>query len=377
MAHRVIDADGHICEPHALWDDYIEQRYRDRAIRVVRGKDGRDWMWINGEERRNLPPASACIPGGMADPAHPPTWADIPPGSYDGTARVKVLDEEGIAHSVLYPSLYLINGDMEDPAVAAAACNGYNRWIADMVKDGRGRLDAVGVVPLRSVERATREVATIAKLGLKGVCFRPERYNGLALYDDSLKPFWEAIAGHGLFAAVHGSFGSLMPSFATARYDNLFFSHMICHPFEQMAACLDLLAGGVLDRHPGLKVAFLESGLGWLEYWLERMDEHFEAMRHHVPWLRRKPSDIFRQQCFISIEAEEAHHLPRLQALGLEHCIFWGADYPHYDCTYPGAARQLEENLAPLDPALADAVRRGNAERFLTLSSSAGEGGRA
>jgi len=339
MGNRVIDADGHICEPPALWQDYVERRYRDRVIRIERGADGQDWAWINGAERRNLPPAAACIPTGMDDPTHPPTWDQILPGSYDGAARTRVLDEEGIERSLLFPSMYLLVGDIEDPDVAAAACHGYNEWIADMCRDGRGRLQAVGVVPLQSTAAAEREADHIAKLGLKGVCFRPERYKGLALYDERLKIFWNKVAGNGLFAAVHGSFGSLMP----------------------------IVAGGVLDRHPGLRVAFLESGLGWLEYWLERMDEHFEAMRHLVPDLKRRPSDIFRAQCFISIEADEAHRLPRLQELGLDHCVFWGADYPHYDCTYPGAVRQLEENLAPLDPALADRIRHGNAERFLGL----------
>jgi predicted TIM-barrel fold metal-dependent hydrolase len=297
-----------------------------------------------------------------------PTWDASLPGSYDGAARVKVLDEEGIERSLLFPSLYLLAGDIDDPAVAAAACHGYNAWIADMCRDGQGRLHAVGIVPLQNVEAAAREVEHIATLGLKGVCFRPERYKGLALYDPRLRPFWESVAGNCLFAAVHGSFGSLMPSFASSRYDNNFFVHMICHPFEQMAACLDLIAGGVLDRHPNLKVAFLESGLGWLEYWLERMDEHFEAMRHHVPALKRQPSELFRTQCFISIEADEANRLPRLQELGLDHCIFWGADYPHYDCTYPGAVKQLEENLVPLERQLADSVRHGNAARFIGLA---------
>jgi predicted TIM-barrel fold metal-dependent hydrolase len=368
MAARVIDTDGHICEPRDLWNSYIPQRYRADAIRLERDSDGQDWVWVNGRQRKNLPPASACVPAGMDDPDHMPTWDDILPGSYDGAARVKVLDEEGIERALLFPSLYLLNGDIEDPAVAAAACHGYNAWIADMCRDGNGRLDAVGVVPLQDVTLAAREVAHIARLGLKGVCFRPERYKGLALYDDSLKPFWNEVAGSGLFAAVHGSFGSLMPSFASGRYQNNFFVHMICHPFEQMAACLDIVAGGVLDRHPGLRVAFLESGLGWLEYWLERMDEHFESMRHHVPWLKRKPSELFRAQCFISIEADEAHRMPRLRELGLEQCIFWGADYPHYDCTYPGAVRALESHLAPLEPTLADRVRHVNAERLLGLA---------
>jgi predicted TIM-barrel fold metal-dependent hydrolase len=237
-----------------------------------------------------------------------------------------------------------------------------------MCRDGRGRLDAVGIVPLQSIEAAAKEVEHIARLGLKGVSFRPERYKGLALYDERLKPFWEAVAANGLFATVHGSFGSKMPSFASGRYENNFFVHMICHPFEQMASCLDILAGGVLDRHPKLEVAFLESGLGWLEYWLGRMDEHFEVMRHHVPWLTGRPSELFRERCFISVEADEVGLMPRMRELGFDHCVFWGADYPHYDCTYPGAVADLEAHLAGMATELGEAVRHRNAARFLGLS---------
>lgn len=168
MTKRVIDADGHICEPPAVWNDYIEKRYRTDTIRVARDPDGRDWLSINGKIRRNLRPAAACVPWGMDDPNKVSTWEDILPGSYEGGARATVLEEEGIERSLLYPSLYLIAGDIEDPAV--------------------------GIVPLQNVEAAAREVDHIARLGLKGACFRPERYKGLALYDESLKPFWERIA---------------------------------------------------------------------------------------------------------------------------------------------------------------------------------------
>ena len=121
MANRVIDADGHICEPTAVWDEYVEKKHRADAIRVERDPDGRDWVSINGAIRRNLRPAAACVPWGMDDPNKVPTWDDILPGSYDGGARAKVLEEEGIERTLLYPSLYLIAGDIEDPAVAAAA----------------------------------------------------------------------------------------------------------------------------------------------------------------------------------------------------------------------------------------------------------------
>jgi len=86
-----------------------------------------------------------------------------------------------------------------------------------------------------------------------------------------------------------------------------------------------------------------------------------------VPWLKRRPSELFREQCFISIESDEANRRQRLAEMGLEQCIVWGADYPHYDCTYPGAVQDLEEHLAPLLDALADGVRCRTAERFLGL----------
>ena len=130
---------------------------------------------------------------------------------------------------------------------------------------------------------------------------------------------------------------------------------------------MDLICGGVLQRFPNLKVAFLESGLGWLEYWLNRMDEHFEVMGKDVPWLTRRPSEIFAEQCFISIEADEAGRLPSLQAMGLDGCVFWGSDYPHFDCTFPGAVSDLEQHLGPIDAALAAKVRHDNAARFLGL----------
>src|SRR3979490_1452824 len=74
MTNRVIDADGHICEPPAVWNDYVEKRHRADTIRVERDQDGRDWVSINGAMRRNLRPAAACVPWGMDDPNNVPTW---------------------------------------------------------------------------------------------------------------------------------------------------------------------------------------------------------------------------------------------------------------------------------------------------------------
>ena len=109
------------------------------------------------------------------------TWDDIVPGSIPAE-RLKVMDEEGLAAALMFPSLHLLSGDIADPDVAAANARGYNRWMSDFVSENPDRLYGVGVTPLQSVDHAVAEIEFCAEAGLTGMTFRPERYNGLELF---------------------------------------------------------------------------------------------------------------------------------------------------------------------------------------------------
>ena len=119
---RIIDADGHIVEPKSIWEEYAEPEYRARMIQIRRNKSGADELWIDGENRSrpSLPVAASMMPGGLSDieRARKITWDDMLPGGYDPRARIKVMDEEGIDVAVLYPSLWLLYGDLTDPKLA-------------------------------------------------------------------------------------------------------------------------------------------------------------------------------------------------------------------------------------------------------------------
>jgi predicted TIM-barrel fold metal-dependent hydrolase len=364
----VIDADGHICEPELVWTGYTRARFRERALQV-RTEGGRSRLSIEGRvQTAGAGPAEACIPGGM-EPGRKLTWADIPPGSCDPRARLRVLDEEGIDRALLFPSIYLLWGDVRDPELAAETCRAYNDWIGDFCRVDPARLFAMGIVPLQDIDLAVAEAKRLAGLGLRGLVVRPERFGGLALYDERCDPLWAAAQADDLAVGVHGSFGTRMPGFAVGRYDgNLFMEHMVAHPFGQMAVVMDLIAGGVLDRFPALRVGFFESGLGWIPYWLDRLDEHYENMGHHAPGLKRLPSEIFREQCFVSMEPDELTGLRWMIEKGLLSCILWGSDYPHFDSTYPGAYAAAQETF---DAAGADAAREivcANPRRFMALA---------
>jgi len=366
----VIDGDGHICEPERVWTEYTQPRYRERVIQV-RTQAGRSQLCIEGRLQTagaGAGPAEACIPGGMT-PGRRLTWADILPGSCDPRARLAVLDDEGIDQALLFPSLYLLWGDIGEPDVAAETCRAYNAWMSDFCREDPARLFGMGIVPLQDVELAVAEAKGLAASGLRGLIVRPERFGGLALYDGRCDALWAVAQADDLAVGVHGSFGTRMPGFAVGRYDdNLFMEHMVAHPFGQMAVVMDLIAGGVLDRFPGLRVGFFESGLGWIPYWLDRLDEHFEVMGHHTPGLRRRPSEIFREQCFVSMEADELTGLRWMIEKDLLRCILWGSDYPHFDSTYPGAWAAAR---ATFDAAAVDAARRivcENPRRFMALA---------
>ncbi len=83
--------------------------------------------------------------------------------------------------------------------------------------------------------------------------------------------------------------------------------HAVAHTFEMMAAATSLIMCGVCDRFPRLRIAFLESGGGWMAGWLDRMDRHFDDVGMNDTGLSTRPSEIFHRQCFISFEPVEGH----------------------------------------------------------------------
>lgn len=361
----VYDADAHICEPPSVWTEYCDPEFRDLIVRADLDADGRDQLWVEGSPT-GTSAAPACIPGAYGTTV---TWDDIVPGSYDPARRLEVMDAERLDAALMFPSIDLLAGDISRPDVAAANARAYNRWMADFIAEDRDRLFGMGVCPLQSVDAAVAEITFMAESGLTGLTFRPERYGGLELYSPDMDRVWSAAEDHDLTVAIHGSFGSNMTSFAKTRYTNQFYVHMVCHPFEQMASVMEIVASGILDDHPRLRVGFFESGLGWLPYWLERLDEHKETMGHLVPRLQREPTEIFSQQCFITMEAGEGDAFAMVADRGLAHTVVWGSDYPHYDCTYPGALQELEESLAAVGKSdLAEDVLYTNARRFMGLA---------
>jgi predicted TIM-barrel fold metal-dependent hydrolase len=118
-------------------------------------------------------------------------------------------------------------------------------------------------------------------------------------------------------------------------------SHASVFPLELMLALGSMVLGGVLERFPNLKVAFLEGNCSWLPWWLYRLDDQWEKFgAGEALQLREKPSTYFLRQCFISIDADEHLAADTLKRLGDDNVVF-STDYPHPDSAFPHAVEEL------------------------------------
>ncbi|MGH9298232.1 MAG: amidohydrolase family protein, partial [Acidimicrobiales bacterium] len=273
-------------------------------------------------------------------------FAEAAASNYDVASHFSAMDAEGIDLAVLFPSRgLLVPGVIDvDPSLIMLAAKAYNDWLADFCREGSQRLFGIGMLDLRDIDAARAEaIRCVEELGFVGLFLRPNVVEGKPLFDPKYEPLWATIADLDVPVCFHEGAKVRVPQVGPMELGNRWaFWHVCTHPHAQQIAMVALVMGGVLERHPSLRCAFLECGAGWLPYWMWRMDEHAEPRlwRYQsvgdVADLSLTPSEYVRRQCFVSIESDEEPGRHAVEALGGTN-IVWASDYPHIDSTFPGA----------------------------------------
>src|SRR5215469_3597004 len=196
-AYNVVDADGHILEPLDLWDRYMDPNFRDRAPRVVKGESGKERLVIEehtvGSAQRGIGSIGAVGARQGVVAADTMEYKDGKPGGFDPHKRIPDMDADGIDAAFLYPSLGLFSGAIHDPALAAAVCRAYNRWLADYCSSYPDRLFGVAMLPMQDVSLAIAEIRfTRKELRFKGGFLRPNPYTNKMINHPDYEPFWAA-----------------------------------------------------------------------------------------------------------------------------------------------------------------------------------------
>jgi uncharacterized protein len=334
----VIDADRHIIEPADLWDRYMDPPFRGRVQilgpgqgrRLVDGELVSDAFRLPGEgEARQYAQYNKIFSG---DDHYRSVFGTALDADFDPPSNLRDMDREGVDVSVLFPTmgLYIIWKSDMDPQVSAAICRAYNNWLSDYCSHDPTRLKGVMLIPLQDTQLAVEELKRAAGLGLCGIFWRPNPVKDRKLDHPDYLPIYETAADLGVVICVHEGARTVLEQAGSNRYSE-FTRHIACHPLEQMLACAQFCADGLLERIPELKVAHLEAGCGWLPFWLERMDEHWE---HYSMGKSRStqepPSYYFKRQCMISCEAGE-ELVPVVAKYVSDDVLIMATDYPHPD----------------------------------------------
>jgi uncharacterized protein len=239
------------------------------------------------------------------------------PGGFDPHKRIPDLDLDGIDAAFLHPSMRLFAGAVHDPNLSASLCRACNRWLTDYCKPYPDRLFGIAMLPMQSVEHAIQEMKFARReLGMRGGFLRPNPYNNRLIHDPVYESFWSAAEEYDFSIGFHEGGSSGMPTVGIDRFDGWAAKYIISHTMEMMLAGLSMIWGGVVERHPKLRVAFLESGGGWVAPWLDRMDRHFDDQGFNDSGLKTRPSDLFPRNCWISFEPVEGSLKARAEYTG-------------------------------------------------------------
>jgi predicted TIM-barrel fold metal-dependent hydrolase len=337
-----VDADGHILEPPDLWEEYLEPRYRDRALRLQKDDNGLEYLEINGAPSRLTRKGFPGMLGGMGKtsddirPTPERTYLrGAPFGSMNAAERLQVLDAEKLEAALLYPTLALLwEAECDDVEISQAYTRAYNRWIVDFCADSGGRLIPIAHLSLGDPKAAALELGRAVEAGCRGAWVAPFTISKKPHGHPDHDPVFAAAQDLDVPLGIHPTFE---PRHAlSGRFDMehirraQFYLNMLA-PEGVRHAFTTLFQFGVFDRFPRLRIVILESGAGWIGYWLDRMDAIAASPNGRIP-LKDKPSHYFRRQCWISGDPEETT-IPALMALIGDDRFFWASDFPHPDHT--------------------------------------------
>lgn len=385
---KIVDVDTHFSEPHDLWTSRVSGDMKNKVPRVVHKED--DSYWVVGEKETVLHRASpasvvgkdyAKIYGGdflatNIDQVHE--------SSYNLESRVEIMDALGIHTQILYPNVGGIGFTLlveDDDDVRMETVRTYNDVTLQAQNDTNDRILPMTVTPFWDIKAAVKEVERCVDLGSHGIVIGGDVHtSGVPdLGQDYWNPLWEICEDKRLPVNFHIG-GSEM---AKMIYENAAWpkfdaeAHLAitsCSLFVDNARVIgNLIYAGVPERHPKLQFVSVESGLGWIPFYLEALDyQLIETGTDLRGNMSMKPSEYFKQNFYASFWFESglgAGLESSVAALGADRIMF-ETDYPHPTCLYPGPLDFLKKSVSKLSKKAQKQILQDNAAKLYNVDLS-------
>jgi predicted TIM-barrel fold metal-dependent hydrolase len=349
----IISADDHVdlyFLPPTLWQERLPAGLRAAGPAVVDGPDGKVWQ----AEGRIWGPSGRKVAGapGATEYGYRP---GIP------QERLRDMDRDGVHAQVIYG--HTLGFPCADPALQAAVMVAYNDWAADFNRAAPERLCVLPILPPHDIGLAAAELRRVAELGHRGAQLSPWDA-AEPLYERDWDPVWSVAEETGIPISFHiggglHSLGNALERGGAHGWMRLAGKAAAAQQLDEVLAWT--IFSGILERHPRLKVVMAESGIGWIPYLIERMEDVYDQYPDQAArsGLRRRPREQFAEQVYVTFEKDPVG-VGLIPAIGPSN-VMWASDYPHGESTFPHSRRVIEESLGMLDPISRAKVVSGNA----------------
>jgi len=340
--YLMISADCHANEPPGLWAQRLDKRFRDRLPRIEVDEHGVKWSISEGYSRSRL----------LLDSKLEGEDAVRGKAGADPLERLRDHARDGVDAEIIFPNKGLAMWATPDPVFAAAQCRVYNDWAWETFGIYNDRMSPMACLATGEVEGCVIEAQRVAKMGFRGLTlpckpiFGPHNPKDPNYNLPAFEPLWAAIEDADIAITFHVSTGR---DPRAARKDGgaviNYVSHSLVPTIEPIA---NLCASGVIERHPRIRFAAIESGIGWVAWALEAMDEAYR--KHHMwafPKLRALPSEYFRSNGYASFQ-EDPTGLDLAERYHLTDNFLWANDYPHHEGSWPHSAEAIERQMGGL-----------------------------
>ncbi len=376
----LVSVDDHVVEPPNLFDDRLPAKFVEFAPRFITNPDGTNAWLYNGEILNNV--ALNAVAGRPKEEygIEPTSFTQLRPGTYDHDERVKDMSANGVLGSLCFPSFPQFCGQLfartEDKDVALAMVRAYNDWhIDEWCGSHPGRFIPCAIPAVWDPDVMAAEIRRVAKKGCHALTFseNPSKLGWPSVHSDHWDPVWKACSEESVVVCMHiGSSSQLTITSPDAPMDVL----ITLQPMNIVQAAADLVWSPMLRKFPDLKVALSEGGIGWIPYFLERIDYNYD--RHHA-WTgqdfgSKLPSEVFNEHiltCFI----DDKFGMASRSALDVD-MITWECDYPHSDSNWPESPEVLAQSMVDVSDEDIDKVTHLNAMKHYNYDPFSVLGGR-
>jgi len=367
MEYRIIDADSHVNEPAEVWQDRVPAAMRERAPKMIELEGGRvGWSFDGGKRITKLQTALA----GIDVTAYNRAGAlrhEIRPASYDPHARLEEMELDMIQAQVIYPGVALggAHAYSEDRELQLSCVRAYNDWIHEFSSVSPERLIGLPIAPVTGIEDLLLEWRRVAERGARGFVISTYPNGGpVPLPEDDR--FWAEVEDWEYAVHIHFGFFGEGPTEWSSDVAYLTSSALIDMGTGVVRPLAEMVYMGLFERFPRLRVVAVETGIGWIPFFKQVLDDNFlrRRFRSNVH-LKRMPSEYFREHVWATF-INDMHGIESRHRIGVDR-IMWSTDYPHTNSNWPDSQRIAEYEMRDVPEDEKRRIMRDNAVEVYRL----------